>query len=182
MLLLFLQLVIFIYHFFYLSHTCICMSWVVSARKRRIGSSSDNSSALLGCVPDCLGGWTSHHVETSDGWLDGFTYIGNMSLHTNSSVLKCCIWNISLFKGLCRMAVLWSYREKFISGRISNQHVRMRGTSLTPYTSFSPWNMPPCTTLKPETLCACKNQNLLAQQEKGKKAVWNSTTWWHLSW
>lgn len=46
------------------------------------------------------------------------------------TVLKCYIQNRSFFKGFNRLAVLWSYRDKSTSGRISNQHVRMRGASL----------------------------------------------------
>lgn len=50
------------------------------------------------------------------------------------------------------MEVLWSYRDKFTSGRISNQHVRM---SFSPEIAFT-YNA------KLEILCVCKNENLLA--------------------
>lgn len=51
------------------------------------------------------------------------------------TVLKCCVQNMSFFMGFSRMAVLWSYRDKFTSGRLSNRHVRMRGASLAPHMS-----------------------------------------------
>ena len=95
-------------------------------------------------------------------------YIWNVSLYTNSTVLKCYIRNTSLFKGLGRIAVLWSCRDQFTSDRISNQHVRMRGTSLAPHATLSPETV--CTyNAKLEILCVCKSDNLRIEVRERRK-------------